>query len=214
MTVLETEALLLVPPSTTTTLDISRSPSPVANRQLSRSPHPYRRRRRQQEPRRPPLPDQSDCPPPALTLSSSSSSSPSSPDSSKPGSPKKSSYSESGTEADDELTRRLPAPPALRRISSEDEAWNRYDGGARSSRGRQSSTTSGAPKTGRPRKRAGIAFVRRVIEVALSLVLVVVALSGQGRRPWREVLLRRKGRFGSSSSTPTLCTRVVHARKF
>lgn len=100
--------------------------------------------------------------------------------------PHKCSYSESGTEADDELTRRLPAPRALKRISSEDEVWNRNGGDGK---GRRWTLVRGKPKSS---KRLGAALMRRGIEVGLAMVLVAVVLLGKERRALKEVFLRRK----------------------
>jgi hypothetical protein len=160
----------------------SRSPSPVANRQQSRSPRPYRRKQgKQDQLERPPLQHSSShSSTPALPLASS--------ESPRVRTPQKSrcDYSESGTEADDELTRRLPAPRALKRVSSEDEVWNHDGKGHRWTR----RLVPGKPKSA---KKLGAAFLRRGIEVGLAVVLVAVVLLGQERRALKEVLFRKKG---------------------
>jgi hypothetical protein len=153
----------------------SRSPSPVLHRQPSRSPQPYSRR---QQPGRPPVQYSNTYPPVASTEILGSTT------------PQKGG-SESGTEADDELTRRLLAPPKQRRVSSEDDIWNDSGKDGRG-RGRENRRGLVARKFERP-KRHGIAILRRGIEVGLIAVLVVIVLMGKEQRALREVLLRRRG---------------------
>jgi hypothetical protein len=84
------------------------------------------------------------------------------------------------------LTRRLPAPRALKRVSSEDEVWNHDGRGHRWTR----RLVPGKPKSA---KKLGAAFLRRSIEVGLAVVLAAVVLLGQERRALKEVLSRKYG---------------------
>lgn len=167
---------LLLPVSVT-----QRPVSPVANRRLlSRSPQPYRRG---QPPERP------------LPVHCSASHPPSSPEASR--APTCYGGSDSGTEADDELTRRLPAPPARRRISSEDDVWGQK---------RIGGVLAGARALRKPERsrRLAAAVTRRVIELGLAAVLVAVVLFGRGQRGWVEVLGRRKGSPTAAAATATM----------
>ncbi|KAL7270480.1 dolichol kinase [Rhizina undulata] len=156
--------------------------TPPANRQRSRSPQPYRRRA-------PPSPSMStnEClPTPSLTPS---------PGISRAHSPldrknRSCRASESGTEADDELARKLPAPPGRRKKSSSDEDYVEVYDGESGERGRRKKSISG--EAVEKRRRKGIVFARRGIELGLMLgLVVVVVLSGNGR-VWSEVVYWRK----------------------
>ena len=166
---------------------------PIAGRRRPRSPQPYYRKR-------PPPP----CPAPeSLAVCSANSAmstylpSPSlTPDTSRPPSPfprkRSAGGSESGTEADDELARKLPAPPGKRRrTASEDEVYygeeELFEGEEERSRERRG--------TGSRRRRRGIVFVRRGIEIALMGMLVGIVLASRDGRIWKEVMLRNQGEF-------------------
>lgn len=198
--------MLLAPPTP------NRSTSPTsANRQPSRSPRPYRRRT---------------LPSPTQRFSAASNSRnaaylPSplpTPDNSRAPSPlllgrrrrehtgrPSTGGSESGTEADDELTKRLPAPPEKRKrtLSEEDKYYGEEeeegaedaDGRGRRRKRRTDVQDGGAKK----KKRKGIVFVRRGIEVGLMGILVAVVLYNGGEGTvWREVVSWKIGRlFGT-----------------
>lgn len=156
--------------------DASRSPSP-ANRVHSRSPHPYRRK-------------QQPTPPRALSTGTPYSLTPASSRRPSPRRGKSSGVSESGTEADDELARRLPAPPMPRRTSSEDdEIYHGNDEG--DDRGRRPLRKDLPPES--QWKRYGLRFMRRLIELALAVLLAGMVLTSREGRVWREVSARRKG---------------------
>lgn len=197
--------MLLAPPTP------ARSTSPAsANRQPSRSPRPYRRRT---------LPSSTQ----RFSVASSSRNAaylPSplpTPDNSRAPSPlffggrrrrkltwrQSAGGSESGTEADDELTKRLPAPPEKRKrtLSEEDKYYGEEeeegaeDGDGRGRRRkRRTDVLDGSGK----KRRKGIVFVRRGIEVMLMGILVAVVLYNGGEwTVWREVVSWRIGRpFG------------------
>jgi len=175
----------------------SRPGSPVANRQPSRSPQPYRRR----PPPSPrvhltPSPDRAAyLPSPALTPDASRAASPL---------PRRCSYggSESGTEADDELARKLPAPPRTRKRTSSEEG--RFCG--------QEDDTFDVQIDGRGRRRwrlihgkheqegekkrksRAISFVRRGVEIGLMGILVGIVLCSREGRIWKEVRIRKLGK--------------------
>lgn len=118
--------------------------------------------------------------------------------------------SESGTEADDELTKRLPAPPEKRKrtLSEEDKYYGEeeeegaedVDGRGRR-RKRRVDVLDGSVKK---KRRKGIVFVRRGIEVVLMGILVAVVFYNGGKGTvWREVVSWRIGR----SSDP-FCLRM------
>lgn len=198
--------MLLAPPTP------NRSTSPTsANRQLSRSPRPYRRRTLPSPTQRFSAASNSRnaayLPSPLLT-----------PDNSRAPSPlllgrrrrehtwrPSTGGSESGTEADDELTKRLPAPPEKRKrtLSEEDKYYGEEeeegaedaDGRGRRRKRRTDVQDGGAKK----KKRKGIVFVRRGIEVGLMGILVAVVLYNGGEGTvWREVVSWKIGRlFGT-----------------
>ncbi|KAI5818637.1 hypothetical protein BZA77DRAFT_385727 [Pyronema omphalodes] len=165
MTVSETT----LPVPTATSIDISRSPSPVLHRQPSRSPQPYHSSKRDPTQQSEPYYDY---------ISVEKSRARASP----------MGGSESGTEADDELTKRLPAPPGRRRISSDDDSWNET---TNRERGRTPKRGEATTKKLEKSKRVGIAILRRGLEIGLSVVLVIIVLFGRERRAWKEVLLRK-----------------------
>jgi hypothetical protein len=115
--------------------------------------------------------------------------------------PKQSSCggSESGTEADDELARKLPAP--RKRTSSEEEKYyaeeeeddELFEGESDERGRRRQKMVDGDRGLGVKKRRRGIVFVRRGIEVALMGILVAVVLSSRDGRVWKEVVLRRQG---------------------
>lgn len=118
--------------------------------------------------------------------------------------------SESGTEADDELTKRLPAPPEKRKrtLSEEDKYYGEEeeegaedaDGRGRR-RKRRMDVLDGSVKK---KRRKGIVFVRRGIEVVLMGILVAVVLYNGGEGTvWREVVSWRIGK----PSGPFSCLR-------
>ncbi|KAI5799995.1 hypothetical protein EDC01DRAFT_528497 [Geopyxis carbonaria] len=150
---------------------LSRSPSPVTNRQPSRSPQPYRRRQSSRKY------------PGDLNTKASLTNTPS-PGTSRAPTPFRGG-SESGTEADDELTKRLPAPLGWKCSSDEDE-------GAENKRGRRNKRGNITDQRAEKRKTLMMALVRRMIEIGLVGVLVVIVLVGKEARAWSEVLLRRK----------------------
>jgi len=168
-----------LPLPTPTPESVSRSRSPITNRQPSRSPQPYSRQR----------PEFSRSNSGAFTLALTPS-----PESSTVSLSRGTGYggSESGTEADDELTRRLPAPPGRRHVSSDDEGiWDDTDNEGRGRRrGRRDWLAPKIP--GKPR-RLGIVVLRRGIEVGLAAVLAVVVLSGKEQRALKEILHGWKG---------------------
>lgn len=119
--------------------------------------------------------------------------------------------SESGTEADDELTKRLPAAPEKRKrtLSEEDKYYGEEeeegaedaDGRGRR-RKRRTDVLDGSVKK---KRRKGIVFVRRGIEVVLMGILVAVVLYNGGEGTvWREVVSWRIGK----PSDPFSCLRI------
>ncbi|CCX13669.1 Similar to Uncharacterized membrane protein C63.10c; acc. no. Q9Y7T6 [Pyronema omphalodes CBS 100304] len=158
-----------LPVPTANPREISRSPSPVLHRQPSRSPQPYHSSKRDPTQQSEPYYDR-------VSVEKSRAGA----------SPR--GGSESGTEADDELTKRLPAPPGRRRISSDDDLWNET---ASRERGRTSKRGEATTKKLEKSKRVGIAIVRRGLEIGLSVVLVIIVLFGKERRAWKEVLLHK-----------------------
>jgi hypothetical protein len=160
-----------LPVPTATPREISRSPSPVLHRQPSRSPQPYHSSKRDPTQQSEPYYDH-------VSVEKSRARA----------SPR--GGSESGTEADDELTKRLPAPPGRRRISSDDDSWNETTS---RERGRTSKRGEATTKKLEKSKRVGIAILRRGLEIGLSVVLVIIVLFGKERRAWKEVLLHKGG---------------------
>lgn len=176
MTVSETT--LPVPSTSTTTIgEFSRSPSPALKRNPSRSPQPYSRRQRLGTP--------------LVVQQAFNAQQQPTPVNSRSTTPLRGG-SESGTEADNELTRRLPAPPRRRGISSEDDVWD-DNGKGRRWRLRANRKNDGEPRKPERPKRFGVAVLRRVIEIGLAAVLVVIVLIGRERRALKEVLLRKRG---------------------
>ncbi|CUS15683.1 unnamed protein product [Tuber aestivum] len=171
----------------------TRSGSPVANRQQSRSPQPYRRRPppTPRVPLAPPLDNTAYLPSPALTPEASRGTSRFA---------QKSYYggSESGTEADDELARKLPAPPGKRSRTSSEERFSgkEYDtlDGQEGERGRRRRRLigDGCGLGGEKRKPSGIVFVRRGIEIGLMGILVGIVFWSREGRIWKEVGIRRQ----------------------
>ncbi|TGZ85004.1 hypothetical protein EX30DRAFT_360940 [Ascodesmis nigricans] len=179
---------LALPPQTPS--DTSKSPSPVP-RQASRSPHPYRRRNPERYRR-------------TLTFPGNTPPSPNSPSSSSLRGISYTGDAESGTEADDELTRRLPAPLGRRRSSTEDvlpKITLARDGKVQSAE----LNSVGLQKPG---SRLCAAISRRVIEIALVVLLGVMVLGGKDGRAWREVLARRKEII--YWTIPYVCTTVAY----
>lgn len=109
--------------------------------------------------------------------------------------------SESGTEADDELTKRLPAPPEKRKrtLSEEDKYYGEEEEeGAEDvgGRGRRRKRRTDAQLSDGKKRRKGIVFVRRGIEVGLMGILVAVVLyNGGDEKVWREVVSWKIGRL-------------------
>lgn len=200
--------------TTTTTMDIptiltppspARSSSPDPARQLSRSPRPYRRRTLSSG--TPPFSAASSSrkatylPSPLPTPDTSRAPSPLSGRRRKRGRPS-TGGSESGTEADDELTKRLPAPPGKRKrtLSEEDKYYGEEeedvgdDGDGRGRRRKRRADEEDGD--GKRRKRRGIVFVRRGIEVSLMGILVgVVIYNGGEGRVWREIVSWKIGKL-------------------
>lgn len=167
---LETLAL----PSSTARLS-SQSPSP-APRNPSRSPHPYRRKNPSRKRR----------------TSASSPNDTQSSQNSSPGTPLQGiSYSgeaESGTEADDELTRRLTAPPGRRRRLSDDDVFGAV--------GTEGNGWVGRKEVGISKKPGGrlyAAIARRIIEVTLAMILAVLVSKGKNGKYW-EASMQQRGK--------------------
>lgn len=190
----------------------SRPGSPVANRQPSRSPQPYRRG----PPPSPrvhhtPSPDRAAyLPSPALTPDASRAPSPL---------PRKCNYggSESGTEADDELARKLPAPPRTRKRTSSEEGRlyeqedDTFDGQADERGRRRRRLVGGGHEQGGGKKRnpRAIAFVRRGIEIGLMGILVGTVLCSRQGRIWKEVRIREPGKSSLSCRLDSKTARGV-----
>ncbi|KAH0605965.1 uncharacterized protein H6S33_004422 [Morchella sextelata] len=182
---------ILTPPTPT------RSSSPDPARQLSRSPRPYRRTTLPSSTPRPSAASSSRratyLPSPLPTPDISRAPSP------LPGARRRrkerlsAGGSESGTEADDELTKRLPAPPGKRKrtLSEEDTYYGEVEEEADDldGRGRRRKRRVDEENGERRRKRKRIVFVRRGIEVALMGMLAGVVVYDGGRgKVWKEIL--------------------------
>lgn len=119
--------------------------------------------------------------------------------------------SESGTEADDELTKRLPAPPGKRKrtLSEEDTYYGEVEEEADDldGRGRRRKRRVDEENGERRRKRKRIVFVRRGIEVALMGILAGVVVYNGGRgKVWKEILAWKIGASRYSSSHINTCS--------